>query len=108
MDVTVLTVPDCPSLPLVQERLAEALSGQSRIHITHQVVTDHGQAEALGMNGSPTILVNGVDPFAEPGQTPGLACRLYRQDSKLSGAPSVAELRAALAELTSASGAAGT
>jgi hypothetical protein len=77
----VLTVPDCPSLPLVQERLAEALSGHSRIHVIHQVVTDHSQAEALGMNGSPTILVNGVDPFAEPGQTSGMACRLYRHSA---------------------------
>ncbi|GLW96811.1 thioredoxin family protein [Microtetraspora sp. NBRC 16547] len=97
MDVTLLTVPDCPNLPLLEARLAEALSGRPDVHITCQVVTDHNQAQALGMHGSPTILVDGLDPFAEPGQPAGLACRLYRNAGGVSGAPSVAELRAVLA-----------
>ena len=36
------------------------------------------EAAEAGMRGSPTLLINGVDPFAAPGQAPGLACRLYR------------------------------
>ena len=32
------------------------------------------------MYGSPTLLIDGVDPFAEPGQPPSMSCRLYRDD----------------------------
>ncbi|WP_433225529.1 thioredoxin family protein [Microtetraspora malaysiensis] len=97
MDVMLLTVPDCPNLPLIEERLTEALSGRPEIHVARHIVTDHRQAQELGMHGSPTILVNGRDPFAQPGQPAGLACRLYRHAGGVSGAPSVAQLRAALA-----------
>ena len=32
------------------------------------------------MAGSPTILTDGTDPFARPGQQPSLSCRLYRDE----------------------------
>jgi hypothetical protein len=49
------------------------------------------------MHGSPTLLINGVDPFAAPGQAPGLACRLYRDVAgRAAGAPTVEALRRAL------------
>ena len=46
--------------------------------------------------GSPTILINGIDPFAQPQQTPGLACRLYPTPDGPAGVPSLPELRRAL------------
>jgi hypothetical protein len=49
------------------------------------------------LQGSPTLLINGVDPFAAPGQAPGLACRLYRDAAgRVAGAPPVQALRRAL------------
>jgi hypothetical protein len=49
------------------------------------------------MTGSPTLLVDGVDPFAVPGAAANLTCRLYRDETgDASGAPSVAQLRHAL------------
>jgi hypothetical protein len=49
------------------------------------------------MTGSPTLLVDGVDPFARPGLTPSVSCRLYRDETgAIAGAPSVAALRRAL------------
>jgi len=49
------------------------------------------------MHGSPTLLIDGVDPFAEPGQPPSLSCRLYRDDDgRTSGAPSAGQLRHAI------------
>ena len=49
------------------------------------------------MAGSPTLLINGADPFAVPGQVPGLSCRLYRDAAgRLAGAPSLEDLRRAL------------
>jgi hypothetical protein len=49
------------------------------------------------MHGSPTLMVDGADPFARPCQQPALACRLYRQDDgSLALAPTVGQLYLAL------------
>src|SRR3989442_12587955 len=59
----------------------------------------HRGAEAarLGMSGSPTILLDGVDPFAAAGAVPSVSCRIYRgPDGAADGAPSVQDLTAAL------------
>jgi hypothetical protein len=49
------------------------------------------------MRGSPTLLVNGSDPFALPDSAASVSCRVYRDESGRSqGAPSVAALRQAV------------
>jgi hypothetical protein len=50
------------------------------------------------MSGSPTLLINGADPFAGPDQPPGvLACRLYRDEGgHVAPAPSLIQLAHAL------------
>jgi hypothetical protein len=35
--------------------------------VIRRLIEDQDQAEQLGMRGSPTLLVDGIDPFAEPG-----------------------------------------
>ena len=60
-------------------------------------MADEREAAQAGMCGSPTLLIDGVDPFAAPGQAPGLACRLYRDAAgRPAGAPTVEALRRAL------------
>jgi hypothetical protein len=93
VDVTVLAIPGCPGAALLEERLAAAVRGLPGVRITRRVITSQAQAAEAGMHGSPTLLVDGADPFARPGQQPGLACRLYRQeDGSLVPAPPAAEL----------------
>ncbi|MER6604180.1 organomercurial lyase [Streptomyces rubiginosohelvolus] len=96
MRITVLTVPECPNAPLAVERVTAALAGrQAEVELVE--VRDQAQAAEWGMNGSPTILLDGVDPFAPEGAVPSVSCRLYRDDGgAVAGAPSVAALRAAL------------
>jgi hypothetical protein len=49
------------------------------------------------MHGSPTLLIDGQDPFADPDTPSSLSCRLYRApDGRQQGAPSVADLRGVL------------
>ena len=49
------------------------------------------------MTGSPTLLADGADPFARPGQLPSVSCRLYRDEhGRRVPAPSAAQLRAVL------------
>jgi hypothetical protein len=62
------------------------------------VVTSQIDAERVGMTGSPTLLADGTDPFARPGDIPSVSCRLYPdEDGRPRPAPSSAQLRAALA-----------
>ena len=70
------------------------LSAQS-VHTT--VIDSHEQAMARGFVGSPTILIDGVDPFAVPGQSPAVACRVYATPAGLSGVPELADVATALA-----------
>jgi anaerobic selenocysteine-containing dehydrogenase len=99
MRVMVLAVPDCPNAMLLEERLAQVLDGRRDVSVSRQVVGDEQEAGRLGMHGSPTILVDGTDPFAEPGQRATVSCRLYRDsDGRVSGAPSVSQLRQVIGE----------
>jgi hypothetical protein len=96
MRITVLTVPECPNAALAMDRVTAALAGRAA-QVELIEVNDQAQAVRLGMNGSPTILVDGADPFATEGTAPSLSCRLYRApDGAVSGAPSQAALSRAL------------
>ncbi|MEU0247366.1 hypothetical protein ABZ192_24220 [Streptomyces sp. NPDC006235] len=94
--ITVLTVPDCPNAPLVRERIAQALEGRTA-PVEWITVNDSDAATLQRMTGSPTVLLDGIDPFAHDGAVPSLSCRLYRHaDGTTDGAPAVADLRSAL------------
>jgi hypothetical protein len=104
--VLVLAVPDCPNARLLEERLAQVLEGRRDVLVSRQMIDDEQEAAGQGMHGSPTILVDGTDPFARPGQPGTLSCRLYRDsDGRVDGAPSVSQLRQVIGE--PAAGAAG-
>ncbi len=93
MMLEIVQVPGCPGADLLAARLAEA--GHRRI--IRRVVTNQADAERLGLTGSPTLLVDGADPFARPGQPPSVSCRLYLDEHGRQGpAPSTGQLRAVL------------
>ena len=109
MDLTVLAVPDCPNVMLLEARLAQVLEGRREVTVSRQVIADQDEAARMGMHGSPTILVDGIDPFAEPGELASVSCRLYRDsDGNVDGAPSVSQLRQAIADATSSGADAGS
>jgi hypothetical protein len=98
MELVVLTVADCPNATAFEERLAAAVTGWPHAVVRRRVIASEQEAAEEGMHGSPTLLVDGADPFAEPGQPTSLSCRLYRDASGRTGpVPSVKELRRALA-----------
>jgi hypothetical protein len=96
--ITIQYVDGCPNWTLARDRLAVALRsrGIDPSAVTHRVLETSDDAERLGFRGSPTILIDGEDPFARPGTPVGLTCRRYRTGDTIEGAPSVAQLDAAL------------
>ena len=98
MELVLLTVPDCPNAATFEERLAAALARHPGTVVHRREVASEREAAEAGMHGSPTLLVDGTDPFAAPGQAPSLSCRVYRDAAgRMSGAPTVEALRRALA-----------
>jgi Alkylmercury lyase len=97
MQLTVLTMADCPNAPVLDDRLAAVLDGRPGVSVAHEVIRDESEAARWGMHGSPTLLIDGANPFAEPGQPPSMSRRLYRDDDgQPAGAPSAAQLRQAI------------
>jgi hypothetical protein len=98
VDVTLLYFDDCPNWQVADERLRQALglAGRDDVHVERRLVVTPDQAEAAGFRGSPTVLINGRDPFAEPDAPAGLSCRVYGTAPGLTGAPTVEQLLAVL------------
>ncbi|MGI9022976.1 MAG: thioredoxin family protein [Acidimicrobiales bacterium] len=94
MDVTLQYFADCPNWRVAERRLREVLVGLGRPDqpIRYQRVEDPEEAERVSFGGSPTILIDGVDPYADPDGPAGYACRVYDGGA----APTVAQLRLAL------------
>src|SRR2546429_3541416 len=98
MNLTILAVPDCPNVGLLEQRLSTALAGRHDVTVTHHTIATDDQAARHGMHGSPTLLIDGADPFAQPGQPTSLSCRLYRTENGTEGAPSLRALHQVLRE----------
>lgn len=95
MDVTVLYFDGCPNWRTADQRVS-ALAEDLGITVTRRKVSTPDEAEAMGFRGSPTILVDGRDVFARGDEPVGLSCRIYQTPDGPTGAPTTAQLRAAL------------
>lgn len=98
MQVELLYFAGCPNWQRTDERLRDALAraGRDDVRVEHRQVLTPEQAQSTGFRGSPTVLVDGRDPFADPDAPVGLSCRVFRADAGLAGAPTVAQLVAVL------------
>lgn len=98
MEVTLLYFADCPNWRETDVRLRAALSlgGTTDVSVTRQEVVTAADADRLGLRGSPTILVDGADPFADEGAPVALSCRIFMTPEGPAGAPTVEQLAAAL------------
>ena len=97
--IEVLFVEDCPHRDVARRNIDAAVAGAAVVDVVvveRQVDSDE-EARSLGMHGSPTILVDGRDPFAAADSVASLSCRLYRSGDAFSGAPSVEDLTVVLA-----------
>ena len=97
MDIELLVVAGCPHQEAAAELIESAVAATQVVAtLTQTIIYTQDQAERRDFTGSPTILVDGTDPFAEPGARAALACRLYATPDGLRGVPAGRDLRGAL------------
>ena len=98
--VTVLAIADCPNVVVLLERLAEAAAFTgTRVDVSIRLIATEAEAKQARFRGSPTLWLDGRDPFATDGPV-AIGCRIYRSDVGLDGAPSVTQLVGVLSEPT--------
>lgn len=85
---------DCPSWLSLEERLQKALKMVHRddVIVERRTIETIEEAERFEFTGSPTLLIEGHDPFATGDELVGLACRVYSTPTGLAGSPSVEQL----------------
>lgn len=98
MSVVLQYFDGCPNWREADALLREALAqiGEGDVSVELQKVETLEAAVAAGFTGSPTVLVDGRDPFAVAGAQPGLACRVYLTPQGLRGSPTLEQLVAVL------------
>ena len=98
MKVTLQYFDGCPNWQRTEQLLHQAMDQLDlpREELDLQNVPTAEQAEAVGFRGSPTVLVDGRDPFADPSAPVGLSCRVFRTPDGLAGAPTLEQLVAAM------------
>jgi hypothetical protein len=104
MDITVQHFNHCPNWLTTIERLAlvvEDTGVEATVHL--QLVNTPEAAEAHSFRGSPTILINGVDPFTNNDAPVGLSCRVYQTPGGLAGSPTVEQITQAIQQHVGAS-----
>ena len=96
MTVTLRYFEGCPHWRLAEARAQEALERLRRNdEIVHERIETDEDAVRVGFRGSPTVLIDGLDPFASDGPV-GLSCRVYPTEAGREGAPSIEQLVRAL------------
>lgn len=91
MTIELLYFDGCPNWALAEVRLRAALRrvGRGGVAVNRVEVKNPEHAEDLGFTGSPTVRVDGRDPFANGEERVALACRVYAGPDGLSGSPTV-------------------
>ena len=98
MEVTIQYVDGCPHLDETYRLVAETIESTGSHGVLRTfLVGSMEEAEQLHFPGSPTVLIDGVDPFAHSSAQIGLSCRLYGSGGSRSGIPPRDELEEALA-----------
>jgi hypothetical protein len=87
MRVSIVYFDDCPNWRMAKERVDAALAALDRSDVAVELVRVDSEDDArrAGLHGSPTVLIDGRDPFAPPDAPTALACRAE-------GAPTVDQL----------------
>lgn len=96
MNVTLLYFDECPHWKITDSYLRQLVSEIDGLTIRYQLVDTPEAAERFGFRGSPSVLLEGVDPFASADAPVGLSCRVYQTPAGPAGSPTLEQLRSVL------------
>lgn len=104
MRIEILHIDDCPNWRDAGRLVSRALTdlGITGATVSFTRVASPAQAAARPFSGSPTILIDGTDPFPTDGTTDELACRIYRADGRFAGIPSAEQIRSVISNAAAA------
>lgn len=100
MKVTLQYFNGCPNWKEAETHIETLRSEGLDLVVDRQLIETSDAAEQHQFRGSPTILINGTDPFCDPDAPVGLSCRVYRTETGYGGSPSLDQLRAAIRQAT--------
>lgn len=96
MRVTLQYFDGCPNWKETEAHIQTLMAEGVDVEMDRQLIETPEAAERYGFRGSPTVIINGSDPFANPDAPVGLSCRVYAAEDGYAGSPSLEQLRAAL------------
>jgi hypothetical protein len=86
----------CPNWEITRRYLRTLVEEGMEATLDYELIDTQERAEERGFPGSPTVLIDGVDPFADGTLRPGLACRVYPTEKEWAGSPTLEQLREAI------------
>ncbi|MDG2262163.1 MAG: thioredoxin family protein [Actinomycetota bacterium] len=93
MRVTLQYFDDCPNWTETDRHLRILGLEYPELEVMYRKVDTPELAETIGFRGSPSIIIDGVDPFAAVSAPVGLSCRVYPTPDGLVGSPTLEQLR---------------
>lgn len=96
MNITLQYFESCPNWKIADERLTALAHENPGMVVTRHIVDTPEEAERVAFHGSPSILVDGIDPFAKADDPIGLSCRRYLTPDGFAGSPTVDQLKTEL------------
>lgn len=97
IEITLQYFDGCPNWRITNEHLSTLIAEGLPANITYQLIDTYTSAAEHGFRGSPTVLIDGEDPFAGGDAPIGLTCRIYATEAGPAGSPTLQQLRAATA-----------
>ena len=98
MEITLQYFDGCPNWKTTDAHLTTLIAEQgvdATIH--YQLIDTPKAAEQHNFRGSPTVIINDVDPFTDPDAPVGLSCRIYQTTLGPAGSPTFDQLAEAIA-----------
>lgn len=99
MQVDLLYFEDCPNWKETAAHLRVLGDEIDELAVTATIIDTPELAERHGFRGSPSLLIDGIDPFATQGDPIGLSCRIYQTPDGPAGSPTIEQLRRILKAL---------
>lgn len=96
MEITLQYFDGCPNWKITDARLTKMIADHDLdATLSHLLVDTPEAAVRYNFRGSPTVLIDGIDPFAEADAPVGLSCRIYWTEHGSAGSPTLRQLEEA-------------